>query len=174
MLQILIVDDMGEDRALAQRVLKQCKLLNPIHVIKSGMECITTLQTGLVRRKDGGTNHFLVLLDLAMSPHNGHWVLQEAANRNMMGRVVFVMLSGIAGIKDVHLGYQLGAKTFLIKPLKAEDILELLNALKDKVRLEEFSTGYLLHWVEKDSAVPSVVAPEISFRHDRSAPPAAN
>jgi len=173
MLQILIVDDMGEDRALAQRVLKQCKILNPIHPLKSGMDCITTLQSGLIRQKGSVANHFLVLLDLAMAPHDGHWVLQEAAKRNMMTSVIFVMLSGIAGIRDVHQGYQLGAKTFLIKPLKAEDILELLNALKDKIRLEEFPTGYLLEWIEKDSPGAVVVPPQITFR-STSLPPASN
>src|SRR5687767_8889385 len=98
MLKILIVDDVAEDRALAQRVLKQCKVLNPVHLINSGLECITILQ------KAQPNDHFLVLLDLVMSPHSGHWVLREANNRHLSNIAVFVMLSGIVGIKDVHEG----------------------------------------------------------------------
>jgi CheY-like chemotaxis protein len=163
MLQILIVDDSGEDRALAQRVLTQCKILNPIHLIKSATDCITTLKNGIFRPKENNSQYFLVLLDLAMSPHNGHWVLREAAARNLMHHVIFVMLSGIAGIRDVHQGYQLGARTFLIKPLKVEDILELLNALKGKIRLEEFPTGYLLHWINTVPSVTTIGRPETPF-----------
>jgi two-component system response regulator len=171
MLQILIVDDSGEDRALAQRVLTQCKILNPIHLVSSAADCITTLQNGIFRPKENSAQRFLVLLDLAMSPHNGHWVLREAATRNLMDSVIFVMLSGIAGIRDVHQGYQLGAKTFLIKPLKAEDVLELLNAVKGKIRLEEFPTGYLLHWVDTTAPVTTLGTPDTSFMRTSSSSP---
>ena len=131
MVEILVVDDSAEDWHLAQRVLKQCKILNPIQMLRSGEECIRKLETRELRPESEWSRfRFLVLLDLSMSPHNGHWVLREAAKRNLKSKAIFVMLSGIAGIRDVHEGYQLGAKTFLIKPLKAEDILELINALQ--------------------------------------------
>src|SRR5262245_3052457 len=131
MLQIIIVDDAAEDRTLAHRVLKQCKITNPIHLIKNGMDCIATLRAGAAR-----STRFLVLLDLAMAPHNGQWVLREAAQRGLMSSAIFVMMSGIAGIKDVHEGYQLGAKTFFIKPLQAQDIRELLDALRARIGVD--------------------------------------
>jgi hypothetical protein len=43
MLPIVIVDDSREDAMLAVRVLKECKIVNPIIVLKSGEECIDFL-----------------------------------------------------------------------------------------------------------------------------------
>ena len=152
MLKILIVDDSAEDRALVERVLHQCKVLNPVHSIKSGLECITVLEKALSCPKGQKPDRFLVLLDLVMSPHSGHWVLREAAHRNITDIALFVMLSGIVGIKDVHEGYQLGAKTFLVKPIKPEDVLELFNCFKKKIRVQEYPTGYMLEWISEETA----------------------
>jgi two-component system response regulator len=174
MVEILVVDDSAEDRALAQRVLKQCKILNPTQMLRSGEECIRKLETGIAPGSDWSGLRFLVLLDLSMSPHNGHWVLREAAKRNLKNKAIFVMLSGIAGIRDVHEGYQLGAKTFLIKPLKAEDILELINALRGKLRLEELAAGYQLHWMEQEAHGIMSSGTDTTFMMKRGSPPAAN
>ena len=40
MVTILIVDDSREDALLAQRVLSQCKLLNPAVILPSGDACL--------------------------------------------------------------------------------------------------------------------------------------
>ncbi|MBI4657815.1 MAG: hypothetical protein HY735_03010 [Verrucomicrobia bacterium] len=44
-----------------------------------------------------------------------------------MGKIV---LTGIGRTERIHQAYQLGAHSFLIKPLRIEDFANLLNALR--------------------------------------------
>ncbi|MDB6037551.1 MAG: hypothetical protein JWM99_1392 [Verrucomicrobiales bacterium] len=61
---------------------------------------------------------------------------------------ILVMLSGLKDVKAINAGYQLGAKTFLLKPLTKKDIVELLNSLSSQITIEELPNGYMLHWVQ--------------------------
>lgn len=139
MLHIVIVDDSREDLGFLERVLRQCKILNPIHSIHSGEECLAFFRSKATRS--------LVILDLVMAPTSGISVIRELRESGLARDSVIVMLSGITDIKAINEGYQLGAATFLIKPIKPEDILEMLNGMKSKIRVEEQPTGYLLEWV---------------------------
>ena len=49
----------------------------------------------------------------------------------------------IAHIKAVQQGYQLGARTFLIKPINEEDVLQMLNTLKG-VSVIQNKEGYII------------------------------
>ena len=132
MLPIVIVDDSREDALLAVRILKQCKVVNPVIVLGGGEECIHFF--------DGKGEHrnrslpCLLFLDLAMNPVSGVDVLRELktrseANSNLRASVV-IMLSGVQDLKLVNDGYQLGASTFLIKPLRCEDVMQIASTVR--------------------------------------------
>ncbi len=141
MMPILIVDDSSEDAALASRVLDQCKVLNPVHILKSGAECIAYfVKTGSHHQ---GTLPCLVLLDLAMKPTTGIDVLHRVRNCPSAWDSIFVMLSGISDFSIIHQGYQLGAATFLIKPLRTEDVIQMLEAVRG-IAARRAPDGYII------------------------------
>ena len=146
MLKILITDDVAEDLGFVERVLRQCKIANPVQLLHSGQECLDHFETHPKER-------FLVILDMMMEPVNGLSVLRRLHAKGMGQDSIFIMLSGITDIKVINEGYKAGARTFLIKPLKTEDILELLNALKDKIAVETNDEGYTLRWSTPDVSV---------------------
>jgi CheY-like chemotaxis protein len=149
MLPILIVDDSNEDLLLAERALRSCKLLNPTHRLTSGAECISYFE-GRWTAKDGEkAQPCLLLLDLVMAPISGLEVLRKIRDTSFFDESVVVMLSGISDIKMVTEGYQLGARTFLVKPLNPQDILEFVGSVKDKIQIEQVEQGYILHSVFK-------------------------
>jgi DNA-binding response OmpR family regulator len=94
-----------------------------------------------------------------MAPTSGISVLRELRESGLAKDSVIVMLSGITDIKAINEGYQLGASTFLIKPIKPDDILEMLNGMKNKIRVEEQPSGYLLEWINSHHATPSAGEP---------------
>jgi two-component system response regulator len=143
MLPILIVDDSQEDLMLAERVLRGCKLLNPVTSFTNGAECIHHF----AEKKNG--EPALVFLDLGMAPIGGLEVLRQVRDLDCAEGSIFVMLSGITDIKLLREGYQLGARTFLVKPLKVEDVVEFLGTVKDKIQVENSAEGYLLHWISQ-------------------------
>ncbi len=148
MLEILIIDDSAEDLGFVERVFRQCKVLNPIKLLHSGDECVALFE------ENSASNRYLVILDLLMAPTNGISVLRRLRARGLGEDSIFIMLSGITDIKSINAGYQLGARTFLVKPIKAEDILELLTHLKKQIVVEEQSEGYVLRWISAAAETP--------------------
>jgi len=141
MMPIIIVDDASEDATLASRVLNQCKILNPVRIFKSGQGCIDYFEkTG---SRAAGTLPCLLFLDLAMSPMSGVEVLRQLRDVPNAKDSLLVMLSGVTDYKIIHEGYQLGATTFLFKPLRAEDVLRMIKAMRG-LTVTTTGTSYIL------------------------------
>ena len=139
MVPILIVDDSREDALLAERVLSQCKILNPAILLDSGDACLDYFE---------GAGPFagrklpcIVRLDMIMGPMSGLDVLQKV--RLEKNGSLVVMLSGLTDLKSIHQGYQLGARTFLIKPLRAEDVMQMINSIP-AISIQTRADGYEL------------------------------
>jgi CheY-like chemotaxis protein len=147
MLSVLIVDDASEDLILAERVLRSCQIRNPIHRLTTGEECIAWFNS------KGKVSPALVFLDLAMVPVSGLDVLRALEQNSVARESFFVMLSGRADQKMLREGYQLGAKTFLIKPLKCEEVTRLLASSEDRIRAQKTDRGIELIWSTPSSPV---------------------
>jgi DNA-binding NtrC family response regulator len=158
MLSILIIDDAQEDALFLERILHQCKILNPIRVLKSGAECLAYFENP--EEKSEGV---LVFLDLIMQPLSGIAVLKTLNERGLGKDSTFVMLSGITDIKAINAGYQLGARTFMVKPIRAEDVLELLSALKSKIEVKKEDDGYVLEWAHLNESKTEVSLADTDF-----------
>ncbi len=142
MLPIVIVDDSKEDLALVTRVFRQCKIINPIHAFASARECLEYLDgIGVYRDRKLPC---LIVIDLVMAPTSGLDVLRHIQKSNAGGEMVPVMLSGLQDVRAIREGYQLGAVTFLLKPLKVEEVMVMVNAARG-LRVERVPTGYLLY-----------------------------
>jgi CheY-like chemotaxis protein len=147
MTPIVIVDDLEADLLLAERVLRQCKILNPIVLIKSGNGCIAYFEGA-----DGHDDRVLpclLLLDLIM-PTRGVEVLKYLKKRGFSKDSVIVMLSGLQDVKAIHEGYQLGARTFLVKPINREDVIQMLSCLKGVI-VKKAPEGYTVMLQTEDS-----------------------
>jgi len=148
MLELMIVDDVHEDLAFLERILRQCKILNPIHRFSAGSETL-----GFFRDQKPDAR-CLVFLDLIMSPVSGISVLKTLKAEGIGQNSVFIMLSGITDIKAVNEGYKLGAHTFLIKPIKPEDIMDLISSLRNRISVQETPEGYLLQFAGRNVPAP--------------------
>ena len=139
MMPVVIVDDASEDLIFAERILRECKVLNPIVAMKTGQECIDYFK-GLDQNAESPC---LALIDLVMPNPNGVEVLRQLGNSHHASRTIFVMLSGLADIKLIQQGYQHGARTFLVKPLLRDDVLRLFDAIKG-IKITREREGYVL------------------------------
>jgi CheY-like chemotaxis protein len=131
MVPILIVDDAREDLVFAQRVLSANKILNPIHLVSSGKACLDYFGG-----KTGGIIPQLpciLFLDMVMKPLNGIEVLRRLKNLPAAKGSILIMLSGLTDIKKIAEGYRQGASTFLIKPLVAGELLQMLKSVNGLV-----------------------------------------
>ena len=141
---ILLVDDVSDELYLLDRIIKGCKILNPVCLFETGGDCIRFLDEDSRRDEPEGC---ILFLDLMMQPTSGLEVLERIHDFPSARKSLIVMISGLTDIKAINQGYQLGAHTFLIKPLKPEDLLQLLEGMGTRVSVEEHGDGYLIDLV---------------------------
>ena len=89
-----------------------------------------------------------------MTPISGVEVLRHLHTSPAAEGSILVMLSGIQDFNIIREGYQLGATTFLVKPLQNDDVLQMISAIRG-LKVETTSEGYIL----SSAAVPSVLSP---------------
>lgn len=126
---ILLVDDSEDDTLAIRATLKKADVSNPVLVLSDGAKAIAYL-----KGEDfyADRNLFplpgVILLDLKMPVRNGFEVLEWWRDQPHLQNILMVVLSGYHDMVSVNRAYSLGARTFLIKPFKVEDILNLKQA----------------------------------------------
>jgi CheY-like chemotaxis protein len=128
---ILIAEDREEDIALIRRAFKKLNLLNPLQVVTDGEQVVAYLRgEGAFSNRAEYPLPSLLLLDLKMPRMNGlevlKWIRQQPDFRSL--RVV--MLTSSDELKDINTAYELGANSFLVKPVEFDRFVSLLNALQ--------------------------------------------
>jgi len=127
---ILLADDRPDDVILIQRALVKAKVYNPVLVVHDGEEALEYLE-GKGKFADRERYPFpnLMLLDIKMPKVDGFQVLEAIrANRDFRSVRVIVLTSS-QEIRDVNRAYELGASSFLVKPLEFDNYEGLMRTL---------------------------------------------
>ena len=141
---ILLAEDGENDILLTRRAFAKAGLLNPLHIVRDGAAAIAYLKgDGPYANRAEYPLPDLLLLDLKMPQKDGFEVMRWIRDQPSLRGLRIVVLTASDEIRDVNLAYQLGAASFLVKPVVFEHFVEVSQTLK----------GYWL-WMSK--------APEIS------------
>ena len=143
---ILIADDDADFVVLLQVALEKAHIDNPAKIVRTGLEAIDYLE-GKGAYADRAANPIpcMVLLDLSLPLRHGFEVLKWIRSHPEVSELVVVMLSGCGLERDKDMAEELGANSFLIKPIRFRALVELLEDVRDK-------------WLP--SMVPAIVASE--------------
>ena len=146
---ILLAEDNEDDVMLLQRAFAKANFLNPLAVVPNGEEAIAYLQ-GEGKYIDRKTYPFptLLLLDLKLPRKNGFEVLEWIGQQSTMGALRVVVLTSSDDIWDLRQAYQLGAASFLIKPVDFHHFVDLSQSIK----------GYWL-WLTRDPRIGGNIQP---------------
>ena len=128
---LLVVDDSADDIAVLQHTLERARILNPIQVVTSGAGAIQYLR-GEEAYSDRSLYPFpiLLLLDLKMPGRTGFDVLAWLKAHPRLRPKAVVILAGITALEEIRRAYQMGANSFLTKPLVVEDLLNVMRGLR--------------------------------------------
>src|SRR6516164_1910746 len=118
---ILLVEDNQDDVLLVRRAFERAGVGEGIRSVPSGMEAIAYLE-GAFPYSDRCKYPMpdMVLLDIKMPGTDGFEVLRWIRQRRELLDLRVVMLTSSDEIRDVNRAYQLGANSFLVKPLDFE------------------------------------------------------
>jgi CheY-like chemotaxis protein len=128
---VLAVDDNDDDVMLIRRAFERAAVGNPLRVVRSGLEALAYFN-GEPPYEDRAEHPLpgLVLLDIKMPGMDGFEVVKWIRSRSDLNPIAVVMLTSSDAIRDVNLAYQLGANSFLVKPLDFWNAGELSRCIQ--------------------------------------------
>jgi CheY-like chemotaxis protein len=129
---ILLVEDDPTDALLFQRTFdNRSSIPKPLQVVSSGEQAISYLDgQGAFADRELYPLPTLVFLDLKLPGVSGFEVLTWMRQQPKLSRIAVVVLTGSRKSLDVYRAYELGANSYLAKPVQPEDIAGLAKSLK--------------------------------------------
>lgn len=127
---ILLVEDNPDDEALTLRALKKNNIMNEVVVARDGVEALDYLfGTGVHSGRDSSIQPQIILLDLKLPRIDGLEVLRQlrADPRTAMQPVAILTTSNEE--RDVISSYQLGANSYIRKPVDFEQFMDAIRQL---------------------------------------------
>lgn len=126
---ILLVEDNPDDVELTILAFKKNNFANEIKVVEDGEEAINFL----LGKNGEGISKFgfpeLILLDLKLPKVDGHEVLKEIKSDKKTKRIPVVILTSSQEEEDIIKGYDLGANSYVRKPVDYKDFVDVVNNL---------------------------------------------
>lgn len=127
---ILLIEDDSNDILFVQRAFQRVNVTNPIHVVRDGDAAIDYL-SGQGEFADRA-NHPLpamILLDLKLPRRSGLEILAWIREKPDIRRIPVVVLTSSRETLDLERSYDLGVNSYLVKPVKFEDLAKMIEAI---------------------------------------------
>lgn len=127
---ILMADDDPEDRMLTSEGLEESKLANDLRFVEDGEELLDYLyQRGKFSDPDQAPRPGLILLDLNMPRKDGREALEEIKSDPYLRSIPVVVLTVSKAEEDIIRSYDIGANSYITKPVTFEGLVETIKAL---------------------------------------------
>jgi two-component system response regulator len=126
--EILLVEDNPNDVKLTLNAFKTANLANSVHVARDGVEALEFL-FGAEQDTDKKIpdKPKLILLDLKLPRLNGHDVLKRLKGDPRTSGIPVVVLTSSSEERDVMKTYEVGANSYIVKPVNFEQFTEAVR-----------------------------------------------
>jgi two-component system, response regulator len=127
-IKILLAEDDPDDRLLLREALQEGRLANELTCVEDGEELLDYLhQRGKYR--GGAPRPGLILLDLNMPKLDGREALRAIKADPSLRHIPVVVLTTSKAEEDVLRSYDLGANSFITKPVTFQSMVDLMRVL---------------------------------------------
>lgn len=123
---ILLVEDNPVDLDLTLRAFAARNLANPVEIARDGEEAIAFIK----KWENGAPAPVVILLDLNLPKVNGIEVLEVIKKHPDFRTIPVVVLTTSSESRDVNTSYQLGANSYIIKPVDFDKFMEVAKQIE--------------------------------------------
>lgn len=128
---VLLVEDNPDDVLLTTRAFKRANLFSPIQVVEDGDKAVSYL-SGAPPYDDRDRHPLpvLVLMDLKLPRRSGLEVLKWIRSVPALKALPVVVLTSSSEDRDVNSAYDLGANSYLVKPVGFDALFDMVKILQ--------------------------------------------
>jgi len=123
---VLLVEDNPIDVDLTLRAFARRKFSNPINVARDGEEALAWL----ARWEAGEPLPLVIMLDLKLPRVHGLEVLAQLKEHPISRAIPVVVLTSSAEDQDIAAAYELGANSYIVKPVNFEKFLDVADQIE--------------------------------------------
>jgi CheY-like chemotaxis protein len=129
-IEILMADDDQEDCMLVKDAWQESRLVNNLNFVEDGEELMDyLLHKGKYSDPSSSPTPDLILLDLNMPRKDGRESLKEIKSNPDLRRIPVVILTTSKEEADILSTYDLGANSFIKKPVTFESLVDVVKTL---------------------------------------------
>ena len=127
---VLMADDDADDRMLVQDAWEEGRLLNELRFVEDGEELLDYLnQRGTYAAPAEAPRPGLILLDLNMPRKDGREALAAIKASPELRPIPILILTTSQAEEDILRVYDLGASSFITKPVTLESLVNMMKTL---------------------------------------------
>ncbi|HNA29366.1 MAG TPA: response regulator [Thiobacillaceae bacterium] len=123
---ILLIEDNPMDVDLTLRAFSKRRLANPVEVARDGEEAMRRVDAW----EGGEPPPLLILLDLKLPKVDGMDVLGRIKAHPRLRSVPVVVLTTSTEEVDMRTAYQLGANSYIVKPVSFDNFMEVATQIE--------------------------------------------
>jgi CheY-like chemotaxis protein len=128
---ILLAEDDPGDQELTRRALEEGTMCNELHIVTDGEAALDYLfRRGKYQNPATSPRPDLLLLDLNMPKVDGRQVLKRVRADTDLRRLAVVVLTTSQHEEDIIRTYDLGANSYITKPLELRQFMQVIQALE--------------------------------------------
>lgn len=129
-IEIILVEDNVDDAALTKRAFQKNNISNNFIHLKNGEEALEFIFEGAsYEGKVFSVKPKIILLDLKMPKVNGMEVLEKIKSHPDTKNIPVVVLTSSAEDPDIKKCYELGANSYIVKPVEFEKFTKTVTDL---------------------------------------------
>jgi len=130
-LVILLADDDADDRQLAREALAENRSINGLQEVADGELLMDYLfHRGAYSDLRTSPRPGLILLDLSMPKKDGREALAEIKRDPQLRQIPVVVMTTSGAEEDVCRSYDLGASSYVTKPVTFTRLVEVMRAIE--------------------------------------------
>ena len=125
---ILVAEDDADDLFLMKTALEETGITETVQYVENGVEVINFIES--INSEKGECNYpEFILLDLNMPKMDGREVLKKLKSNEIYRKIPIIVFSTTKNQLEVKRCYDLGANTYIVKPVSYDTLVETIKDL---------------------------------------------